>query len=56
MQEAVTQASKGHQDPELADEQQPYLVLRVSGRSASWLMKTQQHTKKLGTTLKDDSP
>jgi hypothetical protein len=54
VQEAVTLASKGHRGIQnYADEQQPYLVLRVSGRTASWLVKTQTRTRKLGTALKD---
>jgi len=52
--DALKMASKGSsQIQNFADEQQPYLVLRVSGRSASWLVKTPQHTRKLGTALKD---
>jgi len=52
--EAIKLASKGQRGIQnFVDEQQPYLVLRVSGRAASWLVKSRQHTRKLGTALKD---
>lgn len=54
VQEAVKLAAHGHgKIQNFSDEQQPYLLLRVSGRAASWLVKTQTRTRKLGTALKD---
>jgi hypothetical protein len=37
------------------DEELPYLILRVRGHSMSWLVKTRDRTKKIGTPLAADA-
>jgi hypothetical protein len=50
--EAIKAAKAGHDGVlEFVDELHPYLILRVRGHSVSWLVKTRERTKKIGTPL-----
>jgi hypothetical protein len=54
--EAIKAAKLGHDGVlEFVDELHPYLILRVRGHSASWLVKTRNRTKKIGTPLPADA-
>lgn len=52
VEEAVGMAIKGARGIfDFCDLKQPYLVLRVRGRSASWLVKTRSRTIKIGSAI-----
>ena len=54
--EAIKAAKGGYDGVlEFVDELHPYLVLRVRGHSVSWLVKTRERTKKIGTPLPADA-
>jgi hypothetical protein len=54
--EAIKAAKVGHNGVlDYVDEQLPYLILRIRGHSASWLVKTRKRTKKIGTPLAADA-
>jgi hypothetical protein len=54
--EAIKAAKLGHNGVlDYVDEQLPYLILRIRGHSASWLVKTRKRTKKIGTPLATDA-
>jgi hypothetical protein len=49
---AIKAAKLGHNGVlDFVDELHPYLILRVRGHSVSWLIKTRDRTKKIGTPL-----
>lgn len=52
VEEAVELAVKGSREiADFCDRLQPYLVLRVRGHSASWLVKTRERTIKIGSAI-----
>lgn len=53
---AIAEARRGHEGvKDYRDPGQPYLILRVRGHTASWLVKTRARTLKIGTPLPADA-